>query len=63
MKHFLLYLKNLSLGNLITFDNFVKQYDRKYMTIRCFKYFSVNECLNRSSNEGNVEIVNESLKR
>jgi hypothetical protein len=45
------------------FNNFVEQYNKKYLTKRCFKYFSVNECLNRSSDEGNVEIVNEALKR
>jgi hypothetical protein len=44
-------------------DNFVVQCDKKYLTKRCFKYFSVNECLIRSFKEGNVEIVNEAVKR
>jgi hypothetical protein len=55
--------KKFNLKPSSNFDNFVEQYDKKYLTKRCFKYFSVDECLNRSSKEGNAEIVNESVKR
>jgi hypothetical protein len=55
--------KKFNLKQLNNFDNFVEQYDRKYLTKRCFKYFSVNKCLKKSAKEGNIEIVIESLKK
>jgi hypothetical protein len=55
--------KKFNLKPSSNFDNFVDQYDNKYLTKRCFKYFSVNECLNMSSKKENVEIVNEALNR
>jgi hypothetical protein len=45
------------------FGNFVEQYDRTYLTKRCFKYFRVDKCLNIAAKKGNVEIVYEALKR
>jgi ankyrin repeat protein len=52
---------NLKASN--NFDNFVEQYDKKYLTKRCFKYFHLDICLIWAAIEGNVEIVNEALKR
>jgi hypothetical protein len=54
--------KRFNIKSSNNFNNFVEQYEKKYLTKRCFKYFSVNKCLIRSSKEGNVEIVNEAIK-
>jgi hypothetical protein len=55
--------KRFNLKHSNSFDNYVKQYDNKYLTKRCFKYFSINECLTWSVREENIEIVNKALKR
>jgi hypothetical protein len=37
--------KKFNLKPSSNFNNFVEKYDKEYLTKRCFKYFSADECL------------------
>jgi hypothetical protein len=46
-----------------SFKELVKKYDRKYITIRSFKYLDYNECFRRAAKIGDVNIFTEAIER
>ena len=52
---------NLAKSN--TFKEFVYNYDHKYVTKRCFNYFSLEDCLFKASSEGNIDVVKTAISK
>jgi len=52
---------NLAKSN--TFKEFVYNYDHKYVTKRCFNYFSIQTCLIKASSEGNIDVVKTAISK
>jgi len=55
--------RKFNLEKCNTFKEFVHKYDHKYITKRCFNYFSLEDCLFKASKEGNLDIVNIAISK
>ena len=61
-KHYLKGILDTDLVNF-TFKEFVNTADRSFLTIRCFKYYTIDKCAKEGAKRGYLDILNLAIEK